>query len=231
MEQREHETVLALDNLPLALPVAGVGPRLIAGALDYVVVGVMVIGLFVAGIFVVAAVPGRSAWVFAGMLLGVFVIEYGYFAAFETLTRGQTPGKMALGLRVTSRDGARATTMAILVRNSIRSIDVMVGVIVMFLDPLARRLGDRLAGTLVLHELETKASLAVGRVPRGWSPRDVALVESFFRRAAELETSRADGLARKLLAAVERDDPALLAGVQAAEPIERLRQALAIESA
>jgi uncharacterized RDD family membrane protein YckC len=231
MEHREHETVLALDNLPLALPIAGVGPRLIAGAVDYAVVSLLALALLVAGLFVVAALPTRAAWVFAVMILGFFLIEYGYFAAFESLTHGQTLGKKALRLRVVAGDGARASTMSILVRNGVRSLDMVVGALLMVLDPLSRRLGDRLAGTLVVHELEMKACLTVGRVPRGWSARDVAVVESFFRRAAELELARADSLARKLLAAVERDDPALLAGVEGLEPVERLRRALLVESA
>jgi uncharacterized RDD family membrane protein YckC len=231
MEQAEHETVLALDNLPLALPIAGVGPRLIAGAVDYAVVGALGLALVVAGLFLIAAMPARSAWVIAALILGFFLIEYGYFAAFESLTHGQTLGKKALGLRVVGADGGRAGTMSILVRNGVRSIDVLVGALLMILDPQSRRLGDRLAGTLVVHELETKAYLTVGRVPRGWSARDVAVVESFFRRAAELELGRADALARKLLAAVERDDPGLLADGAGLEPIERLRRALLVESA
>ena len=100
MEQAEHETVLALDNLPLALPIAGVGPRLIAGAVDYAVVGALGLALVVAGLFLIAAMPARSAWVIAALILGFFLIEYGYFAAFESLTHGQTLGKKLLGIKV-----------------------------------------------------------------------------------------------------------------------------------
>jgi hypothetical protein len=67
----------------------------------------------------------------------------------------------------------------------------------------------------------------VTRVPRGWGSAEVAIVESFLRRAGDLEPVRAEAMARKLLGAIDRDDPAFLAGVDPTlAPAERLRRAV-----
>ena len=80
-------------------------------------------------------------------------------------------------------------------------------------DPLARRLGDRLAGTLVVHE-QRQREVLLGRVPPGWSAREVAIVESFLARAEELRDAAArDQMARLLLSRMERDAPEMVAGL------------------
>ena len=129
-----------------------------------------------------------------------------------------------------TRLGGRPGTAALLVRNAVRTVDVLVGVPLMMADPLARRVGDRLGGTVVVRESPRTRELVIHRVPRGWSGREVALLESFFRRQHDLEQGRADSLARTLLGAIERDDPGLLAEVSPdAPPIERLRRAVDVQ--
>lgn len=227
------ETVLGLDNVPLALPVAGVGPRALAAFVDYVLVAIFAALLVVGGI-ALATTLGERAWIaLALVVLGFFTLEYGYFAGFEIGLAGQTPGKKALALRVVDASGGRATTRGILVRNCVRSVDLFLGVLVMAADPLSRRLGDRLAGTLVVHEPPAERPLLLRRIPRGWEAKDVAVVESFFRRRPHMETARAHALASRLLEAVRRDDPELLAGIpeSAADPERALRTALDVEGA
>lgn len=227
MSERPGEgTILALDNVSLDLPVAGAATRALAVFLDYLIVVVLallvVFGLFM---FALAARPS-GGWLVALILIGLFVIDTGYFAGVELATGGRTFGKWALGLRVVMQHGGRPGAVALLVRNAVRSVDLVVGVPIMAADPLARRLGDRLAGTLVVHGEARRDDVVLARVPRGWGAREVALVESFLRRAPELEAPRAEALARSLLASVERDDPALLEGLRAGDPVETLRRAL-----
>ncbi|HVR08119.1 MAG TPA: RDD family protein, partial [Thermoanaerobaculia bacterium] len=163
---------------------------------------------------------------------GIFLIEWGYFAGMEIATGGRTLGKMAVRLRVVTAEGAEPGAGSLLVRNVVRDVDYLVGVPLMAADPLARRLGDRLAGTLVVHE-ERQQSVLLGRVPPGWSAREVAIVESFLARAGELrDAATRDEMARLLLSRIERDAPELLAGLdesRAAAPVGALRQALAAE--
>jgi uncharacterized RDD family membrane protein YckC len=226
LDQAQPETtVLGLDNVPLDLPVAGVGSRALAAFLDYLLVGIAV---FVWGALCVGAAAtwrGLGWWMAAVFLVGFFIIEYGYFASVETLREGRTFGKWALGLRVVSREGGRPGTPSFLVRNAVRSVDLFVGIPLMALDPLSRRLGDRLAGTLVVHAQAPAPETVLTRAPRTWGVSEAALLETFLRRAPDMEGWRAERLARQLLACIEHDDPELGGRIdQAAEPVGALRQ-------
>jgi uncharacterized RDD family membrane protein YckC len=57
-------------------------------------------------------------------LIGFFVLRNGWFSLFEMGSRGATPGKRLLGLRVVARDGARLTGAAVIARNAMREIEV-----------------------------------------------------------------------------------------------------------
>lgn len=228
-DRRLDETVLAMDNIPLALPVAGVGSRALAATLDYLLVGMLAVVWIFGSIYVGNRLEGRigGGWAFAIVILGFFVLEYGYFAGVEAYTGGRSFGKWALDLRVVSRDGGRASVGALLLRNMVRLIDTLVGVWFMLLDPLSRRLGDRLAGTLVVHTRAQEREIVVGRIPAGWGAREVAVVESLLRRADGMDPVRARTLARELLSCIERDDPSLLAAAPPdVDPLARLRRAV-----
>jgi len=217
-------TVLGLDNVPLELPIAGAGSRALAAFLDYLLVGS--IGV-VWGIvcLVLAAAQRRGIWMYAVFLLGFFAIEYGYFVVVEITRSGQTFGKWALGLRVVTREAGRPGVPAFLIRNVVRNVDLVIGVPMMVMDPLARRLGDRLAGTLVVHVAVPARETILHNTPQGWGAREVAVLESFLTGAGDLETWRAEHLARRLLSQIERDDPAMAAKVdRSVDPVEALRR-------
>jgi uncharacterized RDD family membrane protein YckC len=57
-------------------------------------------------------------------LIGSFVLRNGWFSLFEMGSRGATPGKRLLGLRVVARDGARLTGAAVVARNAMREIEI-----------------------------------------------------------------------------------------------------------
>ena len=228
-DRRLDETVLAMDNIPLALPIAGVGSRALAASLDYLLVSVLAAIWIFGSVFIGGRLATRmgAGWSLAIVILGLFLLEYGYFAGVEAATGGRSFGKWALDLRVVSRDGGRATTGALLLRNMVRLLDTLVGVWFMLLDPLARRLGDRLAGTLVVHTRAQEREIVVGRIPAGWGAREVAVVESLLRRADGMDPNRSHALARELLSCIERDDPSLLAGGPSeTDPLARLRHAV-----
>jgi len=200
--------VLGLDNIRLELPVAGVGSRILAAAVDSLIIAVAAVAWAVVAFFVLPSSLGDWRW--AILILGFFALDQGYFVISEAATRGRTLGKTAVGLRVVARDGGTADVPAFLLRNLLREVDVLIGVFFMALDPLARRLGDRLAGTLVIHEETGKAEISLGRIPPGWGAREVALAEAFFARVSELEPDQSRFLARRLLALLERDAPDLV---------------------
>ena len=220
-------TVLGLDNVPLELPVAGPGSRSLAAFLDYLLV---IIALFAWGagcLALSAAGPDLGWWMLAAFFVGAFLIESGYFAASEIVREGQTFGKWALGLRVVTREGARPGAAALLIRNAVRTVDLFAGVPLMAIDPLARRLGDRLAGTLVVHVHAPARETLLRRLPQGWGVQQAAVLESFLRRAPDMEGWRAERLAGQLLDCIERDDPSLGAQIdRTLTRVEALRRVL-----
>jgi len=216
-------TVHGLDNIPLELPIAGPGSRALSAFLDYLIVGIVSIVWGIA-CAVLAGWARIGWWALALFLIGFFLIDYGYFAGMEIARGGQTFGKWALGLRVVTREGARPGTAALLIRNAVRTPDLVVGVPLMATDSRARRLGDRLADTLVVHTHAPAREAVAQRTPQGWDARDVALVETFLRRARDMESWRAERLARELLQCIQEDDPALGATIDLAlGPVEALR--------
>lgn len=229
IDRAGDETVLAMDNIPLTLPVAGVGSRALAATLDYLLVAILAFLWLFGAVLAGSRFEGRlgGAWALAIVIIGLFLLEYGYFVGVEVLTGGRSFGKWALALQVVSRDGGRASVGSLFLRNVVRTLDMLVGVWFMLLDPLSRRLGDRLAGTLVVHTRAQEREVLVARIPSGWGAREVAVVESLLRRADGMEPGRARLLASDLLSCIERDDPSLLAGSPPdADPLQRLRHAV-----
>jgi len=102
-------------------------------------------------------------WVYAVMIIVLFLILTGYFAFFEWLWSGQTPGKRWLKLRVIREDGRPITFWEASVRNLIRSFDMMpapfysIGLISVFSTTRDQRVGDMVAGTVVVREREAEA--------------------------------------------------------------------------
>jgi uncharacterized RDD family membrane protein YckC len=217
-------TVLSLDNVPVELPVARVGSRVLAAFVDYLLLTVLTVAWIFGGSLLGAALGLRAGWGIAVVLVGIFLLDYLYFALQEILLDGQTLGKRVFGLRVVARDGAAAGAGALLARNLVRMVDVLVGVILMGLDPLARRIGDRLAGTLVVHQRRHGTELVLARLPTGWGVAEARLVESFLKRAPELEPAARLQLARRLEGWVDERAPGFLPGAAGADPVLRLSQ-------
>lgn len=226
--QPDGGVVLGLDNVALDLPIAGLGNRVLAAFIDQVILSVLSVVGVVAGIAVAAAIGFERGVVVAVVLIlgGLFIVNTGYFVLFELALAGQTPGKRVLGLRVVTEAGGRPGVGSLVTRNVIRLVDVFIGVPMMAVDGRSRRLGDRLAGTLVVHTRQVHQELVLGRLPAGWGARHAALVEALLARAPGLQEPRAEELCWRLLALAERDDPEFLAGVPGTGPSsERLRQA------
>src|SRR5205807_1184064 len=102
-----------------------------------------------------------SLWVVAIYILANFCIYVGYFAFFEIFWRGQTPGKRWAGIRVIKDSGRPINGFEAIARNALRIIDQIpgiyaIGIVTMLLNAKNKRLGDFVAGTLVVHEKRTK---------------------------------------------------------------------------
>ena len=145
------------ENIAFSYEIAGIGSRFMAAILDTIL-----IVLFQALIFLVASVAIRQfalaeSVLNAGAAILSFVMLWGYYLLFELIWNGQSPGKRATGLRVVGIGGHPISFVASALRNIIRLVDFLpffygVGVVVMFIDGRARRLGDLAASTLVVRE-------------------------------------------------------------------------------
>lgn len=132
---------------------AGVGERIFARMLDYLIMFLYSLGIF----YVIDSFSMKSLfrndygilWIF---ILYIPVIFYSFL--WEILNRGRSPGKMAFGMRVVMRDGTTPTIGAYLIRWMLLLIDTWgwIGIIVILLNKNNQRLGDLAAGTIVIKE-------------------------------------------------------------------------------
>lgn len=166
------------EGVALRFPVAGLGSRCIAVAVDHLIQA-GAYGLILWGVYLLSLAAGGSSarhaaqldtagkWFLAGMGLVLFCIWWGYFALFEALWRGQTPGKRLMKIRVIKDAGRQITLFEAAARNVLRVLDLfptlyLTGVITMVCNRRNKRLGDLAAGTLVVHEGRDEQPLVVG---------------------------------------------------------------------
>lgn len=138
--------------------VAGPSRRALAYLVDLVVRGLGV-GFVAAAIGLMGGDPtGQANSASVGVLLVVFfLVEWGYFVFFESFAGGVTPGKRLLGLRVVKEGGFPVGFVDSVLRNLLRAADFLpvgyiLGLASMFGDRKFRRLGDRVAATMVVSE-------------------------------------------------------------------------------
>jgi uncharacterized RDD family membrane protein YckC len=192
------------EQIPLEFPLAGIGSRFLAIALDTLIqVLSFLTVVFVAEILlptVARFTPRAWTWAAAIFFLCVFVLYSGYYALFEIFWNGQTPGKRLVRLRVISDSGRPVTVYEAVVRNLLRIVDqfpglYVVGIISVFLTARNKRLGDIVAGTVVVHEKamqETQPDFAAAAVSTPPSPgvqisaEELELIERFLQRRYDL---------------------------------------------
>jgi len=160
------------EHIELSYEVAGIGSRFLAAIIDSTLI-ILGQALLLYPLSLVSGVTDFSDSVAVGVGAALsFVIVWGYYILFELLWNGQSPGKRLVGLRVLREGGRPITVLAAAIRNIVRLVDFLplfygVGVVVMFVDERARRLGDFAAGTIVVRErgAVTLASLTQPAAP------------------------------------------------------------------
>lgn len=174
-------TIDTPELIALELPLAGIGSRFLALALDSLIqIATTIIALLLLLFFSINN-PFRNF----GMVLAVlipFCMYWGYFAFFEIIWNGQTPGKRIARIRVIKESGRPITPLEAIARNLLRAVDMLpgiyaVGLICMILNCRNKRLGDFVAGTVLVHDKKVEAVSSI------WNPGDVS-------KAANLQTAR-----------------------------------------
>ncbi len=174
---RDQLSIRTPELVAIEFPLAGIGSRFVALLIDYLIQGAAAFILILIFVLFVSATagsqpvpssivgsPNSGKWAIAIAIAIPFLFQWGYFTLFEAFWRGQTPGKRIMRIRVIQQTGRPVGVFESLGRNLTRIIDMLptfyiIGVIVMFLTRRQQRLGDLVAGTLVVHERDIEAPL------------------------------------------------------------------------
>ncbi|MGH7617638.1 MAG: RDD family protein [Gemmatimonadaceae bacterium] len=154
--------------------IAGLGSRVYAAMIDLVICVAMYLGLIFGILILTSGARGVDArieaestvWAIAVIFLLLFAILWGYYLLFEGLRDGQTPGKRMLGLRAVRDGGYSVGFSASAVRNLMRIVDMQpafsyfVGIGSITISKSGKRLGDMVAGTLVVREALVRQPVA-----------------------------------------------------------------------
>jgi uncharacterized RDD family membrane protein YckC len=149
------------ELVAIEMPLAGIGSRFIAIFVDHLIWGFvfLVLGILALIIFPALDYFGGVSVNWAAGIFGliIFLFVWGYFALFEAFGNGRTPGKRVAKIRVIHQSGRGINFAEALARNLVRFVDYLpgfyaVGIIAIFLNKRSQRLGDLVAGTLVVRD-------------------------------------------------------------------------------
>ena len=158
----DTQRVTTADNVGISFRVAGVATRLTAALLDLLVLGCLLLIVSVLVIAIAAAAAGNSSEANTLVVFSLLsyllvaswvIIAVLYFTISEAVSGGRTLGKSAMGIRVIRVDGGTASIGEYFLRSAAYIVDIFgVGAILLFFHPQSRRLGDLVAGTVVVRE-------------------------------------------------------------------------------
>lgn len=209
------DTRLSLETpegavLPLAP--AGIGVRIMAFMIDFLIKTVVTMI-----IYVVLAFLGRMGIGLA--LILAFLLEWFYSVYFEVWHQGRTPGKKNFRIRVVNDDGSPVTFGPSLLRNLLRVVDFLplayvAGCIASISNRQFKRLGDLVAGTLVVYDAEpiTQPDFDIkGRmpVPADFTTDEQRALLAFAERSKRLSPERQSELAAILQPLLGTKEPVI----------------------
>lgn len=197
MELDDKVTLAGPEGIDLDLVLAGIMSRAGALLLDTLI---QIVIIWVAGL----AAEGFPDESIAVVAIATFLAVFGYPIAMEAFNGGRTLGKMALGIAVVRDDGTPVTFLAATIRNVVRLVDLLpglytVGLVAALVTKRTQRLGDLVAGTLVVRRNRQQAPVG-GLAPAGpgpWfgpppqAPAEIATWDTSALTADELAAVRA----------------------------------------
>ena len=192
-----YREVITPEGVPLHLPAAGPVPRALAWALDFIIR---------AAALVLLGIPLAFLGEFGqGLYLGLMFLLMWAYTIVQEACWGRTLGKRVLGLRVVAQDGAPIGWMAAITRNLLRTVDMLpfayaLGLLSTLFDRNGRRLGDLVAGTVVVHDSARPhaSNVTIDTVlapPQPLQPAEQAAIIAFAERAPRLSGPRQQELA------------------------------------
>ncbi len=212
--------LITAENIAFQYQLAGPFRRFPAWIIDtcmkYLLLGIL---LIIAGF---AGLPFGRIGISFGIslyLVTVFVLTWFYGALFESRFNGKTPGKWLMGIRVVSDNGHPINGFQAVLRNVMRTADAMppiipafmfdvqelplpintcmLGLLVMACSPRMQRIGDLVAGTMVIID-ERAWSLPVVKIDDPRVPALASFIPADFRITPTLSRAIAQYAERRM---------------------------------
>jgi uncharacterized RDD family membrane protein YckC len=219
LQSADHLQIDTPEQISLELPLAGIGSRFLGLAIDTLLQFVLYIaGVLLLTILGVSGVGRYLSWIPVSFvpaltILFIFCVYWGYFAFFEIVWKGQTPGKRLAKIRVIHQSGRPINVYEAIGRNLLRVIDGLpgiygVGIVCMMISSQHRRVGDYVAGTVVVHEKPTREVKPEWSTLAEASPthsqalqltsEELVLIETYLHRRADLDLAVRDKTAYQI---------------------------------
>ncbi|WP_319422079.1 RDD family protein [Pleurocapsa sp. FMAR1] len=213
------------ESVELEFTLAGIGNRAFALIIDYIIISLTALLTWgVSYFFAYQIDPGfifgsnpdlLAQWIIAIQSLVAFAIYAGYFVILETLWQGQTPGKKWTKIRVIRDNGKPERLPQAILRALLRPVDdiLFIGVFFIFFSQKEKRIGDLVAGTLVVQDEQASKSANFDISPEAQDlavqlkieseitnllPEDFATIRDFLQRRQNIMLEYQHQLSRKL---------------------------------
>lgn len=213
------------ESVELEFTLAGIGNRSFALIIDYIILGLTILLVWIISIFLAfqlapefisgGTLNRTVQWIWAIQSLTVFAIYAGYFVILETIWQGQTPGKKWTKIRVIRDNGKPERLPQAILRALIRPVDdlLFIGVFFIIFSPREKRIGDLVAGTIVVQDEQASKSANFNISPEAQDlavqlrieteipnllPEDFATIRDFLQRRKTMMLEYQHKLSRKL---------------------------------
>lgn len=173
-----HIKIRTPESVELEFTLAGIGNRALALLIDYTVLGaaiaiiVLLASLIAEQLTDLATLLGGETdaielWLAAILLLVLFTVFVSYFVIFEMIWQGQSPGKRFAKIRVIQENGRPPGLFQATLRSLLRPVDdiLFLGFFFIIFTKREKRLGDWLAGTLVVQNEQSASDKALQTSP------------------------------------------------------------------
>ncbi|WP_040208935.1 RDD family protein [Neobacillus jeddahensis] len=163
----DHVDIKTPEYVSIQFQIAGLGSRAAAFIIDQVllwIIDILCLVLLYFSMNELSSMPFffmDNALPIAITIIVLFIVNWGYFFLCEFFSGGRTLGKKVVGIRVIQENGHSITLLASFIRNLVRLIDslptaYLLGILMIFFHSKHKRLGDLVAGTIVVHERKAK---------------------------------------------------------------------------
>lgn len=227
----ENVDIKTPEYVSIQFKLAGLGSRSGAFIIDQLILTVANIIILVALYFIMEAridmmfYTGSIYFPLAILIIIIFLLNWGYFLVLEFAYGGKTIGKKIMGIRVIQENGHSITLLSSFIRNLLRIIDqlpanYLLGMLMVFFNQKHKRLGDLMAGTIVVHERKAKRKNKLTGIDReiekrgltkdklileDWqlksiTAKDWNLVKTYANRFLQLQVSEREQYAREIAA-------------------------------